>query len=142
VDQLVYFSIADKEISNDDIADILATARHFNMEHNITGVLTLVSGIFIQVLEGEASTLEELIEKVKKDKRNHSLTVLVCNQIEKRAFPDWSMGYIPNASKRVEKLIGLKGVMSLEERTRNLSEQHAWISDFISECAAHHHAET
>ncbi len=75
-----------------DIVAILASARRFNEQHSLTGYLALVDGQFLQILEGDAGSLKEVLLKISLDTRNDRMVVLEQCEIEDRMFSDWSMG--------------------------------------------------
>lgn len=91
--ELVYSSIAKKEISEQEITDILYTARDFNSKNDITGCLVLHNNEFIQVLEGDKDKIKKLFENIEKDSRHYN--VFLVNEGEKieRLFKNWSMVY-------------------------------------------------
>ncbi len=49
---------------------------------------------FLQVLEGEASVLDELLAKIERDPRHKDLKVLFRGKLEERVFGRWSMGCV------------------------------------------------
>ena len=91
--ELVYSSIAKKEISEQEVIDILNTARDFNSKNNITGCLVFHKNEFIQVLEGDKDKVKILFENIEKDNRHYN--VLLINEGEKteRLFKNWTMVY-------------------------------------------------
>jgi Sensors of blue-light using FAD len=74
------------------IVAILASARRFNEQHNLSGYLTLVDGQFLQILEGDAGSIRDVLRKISLDTRNDKMLVLEQSEIEERMFFDWSMG--------------------------------------------------
>lgn len=89
--ELVYYSISNTEITSEILSDILITSRDFNSKNNVTGCLLYHNKVFLQLLEGEKETVENLFEKIKDDKR-HSNIVLI-EKVEERLFSDWSMAF-------------------------------------------------
>ncbi len=47
----------------------------------------------MQVIEGASQKIEQLINNIKKDKRNRNILVLVHEPIKQRGFQNWSMGF-------------------------------------------------
>jgi len=84
-----YIGLPDK--IGPDLVDILETAQAFNLEHHITGMLFCDEGRFMQVLEGEKETIQNLMEQIKKDKRHENVNVLLDHLVEARELTDWSM---------------------------------------------------
>ena len=91
--ELIYCSIAEQNLEEDEIFNILEKARDFNSKEDITGCLLFHNNEFIQILEGDRKVLHNLIEKIKKDVRHNNLMVLAENKIENRVFDKWSMAY-------------------------------------------------
>lgn len=76
------------------MAAILKTSRVYNAEHGVTGLLLYSQGKYYQVLEGEEAEVRSLfIDRISKDKRHHSITLLEEQKLEARNFPEWSMGF-------------------------------------------------
>jgi Sensors of blue-light using FAD len=48
---------------------------------------------FIQVLEGDPSTVKRLLNKIEKDPRHKKVSVLLEGESPERIFKDWSMGF-------------------------------------------------
>ncbi len=90
---LVYVSSAAYELSTEELLGLLAQSRERNSRQHITGMLLYAGGNFFQVLEGEQKDVEEIYASIVKDNRNKGNIVLLKEKIERRTFPDWSMGF-------------------------------------------------
>lgn len=75
-----------------DISGILAASRKNNFHDGLTGALLFSDGCFAQVLEGPLNAIEGAFERIQCDERHSEVTVLMSGPIDKRDFPDWSMG--------------------------------------------------
>jgi hypothetical protein len=81
---------------------LLRQARAFNHEHHLTGMLfysegepgTSDPGRFFQVLEGEESTVREMIARIQRDPRHTNLQILIEGLAPQRLFPDLAMGFV------------------------------------------------
>lgn len=73
------------------LADIRQTAKRFNRDNQISGVLFFLNNRFLQVLEGETAALEKLLEKIEADPRHSQLTYLLRVPISERQLADWNM---------------------------------------------------
>ena len=93
--ELAYESIAKGGLSAVDIDEILETSRAKNSECGITGCLVYYNRRFIQFLEGNQQTVQELYQKIKKDDRHRQVRIIAENAVEKRTFPEWGMAYFP-----------------------------------------------
>lgn len=91
--QLIYVSSASGQMSDDQLIKLLEKARIFNKEKCLTGLLLYQNGNFMQVLEGEDPEVNELYDKIKIDRRHKGLIVILEEEVDKRYFPDWSMGF-------------------------------------------------
>lgn len=74
-----------------DLVSILETAREFNAQNDITGMLFCDEGRFMQVLEGEKDTIQSLMDNILKDARHENVNVLLNHPVESRELADWNM---------------------------------------------------
>ena len=92
VEQLVYVSRSVRGVNSAiGMSDILAEARPNNARDGITGCLTAIDGRFVQVVEGQADKLDDLINRLVRDERHTELRVLERRTVSERAFPQWDM---------------------------------------------------
>ncbi|PQA86631.1 BLUF domain-containing protein [Hyphococcus luteus] len=90
METLVYASAAAEAAP--DLKDILAVSRRNNARNGLTGLLLFAEGNFIQALEGPGEALKATYERILKDPRHKLIIELYRAPIERRNFPDWSMG--------------------------------------------------
>lgn len=90
---LVYESIANQEMSDDNLKELLATARLKNALLDITGMLLFKNRFFMQALEGEKDAIEKIFDKVMKDPRHSEVLIIYKKPITERRFPEWQMGF-------------------------------------------------
>lgn len=96
-DQLVYFlyiSAADPDVSFEDLAEILASSKKYNDAHGVSGMLLFKSGSFLQVLEASRAEMTRVLERIMGDPRHRNMIAILSGELEKRKFPDWSMGFV------------------------------------------------
>lgn len=91
--QLAYISIISAVFSDKDLLKIMSASHRFNPSHNITGALMYRKGVFLQLLEGEMTIIENLFQKIKDDPRHENITLLFAQTSEKSVFPHWVVGY-------------------------------------------------
>ncbi len=91
--QVVYVSAAVGEQSDNVLGHILSTARRNNPRDGLTGMLLTADQCYFQILEGPGQKLDACLERIKRDRRHTRIVVTARSEIEKRLFPDWSMGY-------------------------------------------------
>jgi hypothetical protein len=90
---LVYASAAVEGFQLSDLEEILRAARTRNARDDITGMLLFEGKSFLQVLEGERSKIDDLLERIRVDRRHARTVLLLREPIEQRSFADWTMGY-------------------------------------------------
>lgn len=107
-----------------DLSDILVTARSFNAEQQICGVLYYAQGSFFQCLEGEKDAVEALFEKIKKDPRHNQVHQFQNIEIEKISFKQWSMKYVKSETKigHFFKDLGLQRFEPMHLNTQNIQD--------------------
>jgi hypothetical protein len=88
--QLTYISTA-RPGANDQLADILAVARHRNRLNGITGLLIADGKRFLQALEGDGPIIEETFARIKNDPRHFAVVMLSMREIGRREFGEWEM---------------------------------------------------
>jgi Sensors of blue-light using FAD len=90
---LVYISYATSPFSEAELVNLLQQCREANKAQGITGMLIYLQERFIQVLEGDRSTIKRLYTKIEKDARHQKVSVLLEGESEERIFKNWSMGF-------------------------------------------------
>ena len=93
--QIVYTRVATSAMGDDQLKDILVKARAKNHDLRVTGLLLYSEGMILQVLEGEEGVVKSLYGQIKADARHTTVNTLADGAIERRVFPDWSMGFVP-----------------------------------------------
>jgi hypothetical protein len=89
---LVYCSRATPGVDDAAVQGIIATARRWNPEHGVTGILVFGSGIFFQWLEGPRDNITALMSRLRTDSRHDSIVLLSeVEEVRERLFPDWDM---------------------------------------------------
>ena len=94
--ELLYCSISvAPQLTNVDIAQILASARRRNIAEEITGMLIYHRGEFVQILEGRKKSVQNVYEDfICPDPRHMAINKVLENTISHRSFNDWSMGFV------------------------------------------------
>ena len=87
---LVYASAATSAAPRLD--DILSASRRNNAQNCVTGLLLFADGAFIQALEGPEKAVEETFARIQNDRRHKHIMELYCAPLDRRNFPNWSMG--------------------------------------------------
>jgi len=92
--RLLYLSRAAGAITGTVTGSILEFARVHNKLEGITGVLCQGQGLFMQILEGERRPVNQLYNKLIKDKRHQDIELVSLEEIKERKFPNWSMAHV------------------------------------------------
>ncbi len=92
-----------------NLAAILSEAQRNNDRDGLTGALAAHDERYIQVIEGPASALDNLMRRLEQDPRHRNIVILDRAPIVSRAFGQWAM-----ASTRITPELKpvLDGVMS------------------------------
>ena len=89
--RLLYVSQPVGPVTTTVTTAILDCSNLNNKKADITGVLCLGSGLYMQVLEGERSEVNALFAKIMADKRHQSVEILSLEEITARRYGQWSM---------------------------------------------------
>lgn len=90
----LYTSRLASDAGIDCVADIVKTARAFNSENHITGVLIFDGERFCQYIEGPKASLDALIQRIAADSRHCEFNPQYRqNTGNRRLFANWSMAY-------------------------------------------------
>jgi len=104
--QLAYISTAIWLMTDNELLDILKTARKRNADNDVTGVLLYSEGTFIQVLEGQPHNIDQIFGSISNDKRHKNIIKLVEAKLDKKYFPDWNMGFATVDKDRAREIAG------------------------------------
>lgn len=91
--RLVYVSTARIGLDPEEIGRILDVSQSNNHERYITRFLAYNDGHFMQALEGAFDEVREIYDRIRMDDRHHGVIQILGEEIDRRAFPDWSMNY-------------------------------------------------
>ena len=125
--ELVYASAEAEPFSATGLADLLDKAREKNLALGVSGVLLYHNGSFLQVLEGEASVVDALFQKIGKDPRHTRMMTIKRGSISRRSFAGWSMGFVLPTAAVLKKLEGFdrflqSGVLPTSRAADNLCQ--------------------
>ena len=115
----VYSSNAVRDLSGDELADLVAESRRRNARSGLTGMLLYKNRRFMQALEGEEVAVRALLQKISADPRHFDFCVLDEGFTDEREFGDSPMGF--------ELLDGRPS----EEEPAESGEQNASARDFL-----------
>lgn len=77
-----------------ELGAIFSAARSNNKKLGVTGALLTDGDWFVQILEGEESTVQNLFNKIERDPRHERVEVLEEGPVDGRTFSRWSMAMV------------------------------------------------
>lgn len=92
--QLVYTSRMTQPLDRDAIERIATRAHRANRLQDISGLLIVGNGSFIQLLEGDPIKVIRLYDKIAADQRHTSVERLYFEEARERMFASWAMGLL------------------------------------------------
>ncbi len=77
-----------------ELGALFSTARSNNKKLQITGALLLTDDWFVQTLEGEEQAVRGLFDRIEKDPRHDSVTLIDTRTVTGRVFSRWAMAMV------------------------------------------------
>ncbi|MEO7998133.1 MAG: BLUF domain-containing protein [Gemmatimonadaceae bacterium] len=103
---LIYASGATRDMSANDLADILSRSHVNNAGVNVSGILLYSVGSFFQVLEGNSADVDATFDRIAGDSRHAHTTVIIREPIPARSFQEWTMGYAQISDADADAIVG------------------------------------
>jgi hypothetical protein len=129
---IVYMSTSVTLPDDDQLIEILTSARKNNLKHNVSGVLLYSEGVFIQVLEGNEADVDLIFAKIQADTRHKNIMPLIDAPIQQRDFADWTMGFATADADKVADLVGyLKSTDTLNDKRQDSNVAIITLKTFI-----------
>ena len=129
--RIIYLSSASKLLSDDELNYLLKSSKIKNKKYNITGLLLYIDGDFLQVIEGEKQDVLNLFELIKKDERNRSIICVFNENVEKRQFPDWLMGFSQLTYHNLQKMDSFENITKTTLSNINDKVAITFINTFV-----------
>ena len=120
--QTIYFSASSTPMQVDELEDILEQAQSNNSRNGITGALVYIDGSFLQILEGEKDRVQALMQKISKDFRHETVSILHEGEIAAAAFTEWKMAYVSATAEQIARWAGLSGTTQLPEVWQDIQQ--------------------
>lgn len=89
--RLIYISEVAEIFEFSDLHSILDKAQKNNPSLDVTGLLVMASGRFLQVMEGPADNVNLLFRKIVRDARHAECRLIEFSEIAGRLFDRWAM---------------------------------------------------
>jgi hypothetical protein len=96
IHQLVYYSRntvpgGDRQMLT-NLREIVSVSQRNNSRDSVTGFLIFDKTWFLQILEGERAQVTETYNRIARDSRHSSATIMNVQDAATRSFPNWTMG--------------------------------------------------
>ena len=128
---IIYLSSASKLLSDGELNYLLKSSKIKNKKYNITGLLLYIDGDFLQVIEGEKQDVLNLFELIKRDERNRSIICVFNENVEKRQFPDWLMGFSQLTYHNLQKMDSFENITKTTLSNINDKVAITFINTFV-----------
>ena len=99
---LTYTSLARLDLTEDGGVAIHREAARQNALDGITGLLVFNGTHFLQILEGSDDAIEDLLQRLRRDRRHEAVEVRDERMIDQRLFGDWSMELVRVKGRYIE----------------------------------------
>lgn len=129
--QIVYSSRTTHPLSAKDLEKILEDARTGNKKRHITGVLLLTEDVFLQILEGEKSVVQALMQSIKADTRHSQVTVFYEADVDSPAFSSFSMAYLAPSTEELKAWLGFEGTETVDEILDHIHHDPQNVPQFL-----------
>ncbi len=133
--QLTYASRTSKTLVPDDLKAILAASQRNNTRAGVTGALCLANGIFLQQLEGDRTTVNQLYHRILADPRHRDPAILDFAEIPSRSFTQWSMGSLSSLEANRAIFLKYSRSSSFDPYTMSPSTLRAFFDEIMHNAA-------
>lgn len=116
-----------------NLVAILGESQRNNDRDELTGALAAHGGRYVQVVEGDANTLDGLLRRLERDPRHRDIKLLEREVISTREFGGWAMAnavVTPEAAPVLEELMASdfpSAALIVEALKAAVSLQHAEV---------------
>jgi hypothetical protein len=107
------------------LATILSQSRRNNEQLGVSGALLFSDGSFFQVLEGEASAVDELYITISRDPRHSRAVTIIREPIARRTFGEWTMGSAELSQRDVIETAGMNNFLGQGSLLHQLDQGRA-----------------
>lgn len=96
IHQLIYYSrntvVGGDRAMLTNLREIVSVSQRNNSRIGVTGFLIFDKTWFLQILEGERANVTETYNRIARDGRHSSATIVNVQDVASRSFPNWTMG--------------------------------------------------
>lgn len=90
--RVLYLSQARRTFSQQEMLILCSGFAAANARTHVTGVLVSAGNRFMQVMEGEHTVIESLLQRISRDARHGDMAVALDEAVSTRIFSHWNMG--------------------------------------------------
>lgn len=110
----IYQSTAANHLKPSDIDAILASAKAYNKNFDITGVLLYDERSFLQFIEGPKVALINAYQRIRSASQHHAIFELANEPSEKKYFQEWDMGFCKATHSSLQTIANANWTKSME----------------------------
>lgn len=103
--ELLYTSVARKKLTENELLDIMTSAKKNNSLIGVTGMLVYYDCEIMQILEGDKSAVQALFKKISQDERHTLVKVFYSGEIKERSFSNWCMESVILDEQKLKKYV-------------------------------------
>jgi Sensors of blue-light using FAD len=133
--RLMYASRAVPAVDQEELVAILKKSKVNNPRAGVTGVLCFSEGIFMQVLEGGRTAVNQLYNRIAADVRHSDVVLLHYDEIAERRFAGWSMGQVNMARLNPALLLKYSECAKLDPYTVSGNVSMALFDELVATAA-------
>lgn len=127
IKRIKYVSRFAQPLGADDISSLAQSSSWNNLELDVTGVLMTSGGLFFQILEGPAESVDIVFSRIVADPRHTDLLILSSeDSAADRLFPDWSMKTLDLDAASHVRLLPLKALIKAVFDQQRLLDNMTW----------------
>lgn len=91
---IVYMSRATKILSEEELHYLCEQSSSYNRDVGVTGFLVFDGYRYMQVIEGNAAVVEDLMLQISKDTRHTHIVYMDNSPLQERAFAGWALACV------------------------------------------------
>ena len=91
---VTYSCFASPGLQPFELEQILGVSCGNNARDAVTGLLMFNGAAFVQTIEGPDAAIDRLLMRIASDSRQCQMEICDDRSIDRRIFPDWTMGYV------------------------------------------------
>ena len=133
--QLTYASRTAKTLIPEDLKAILMASQRNNTRVGVTGALCLANGIFLQQLEGDRISVNNLYHRILLDPRHRDPAILDFSEIPARKFTKWSMGSLSSLESNRSIYLKYSRSASFDPYTMSPTTLRAFFDEIMQNAA-------